>query len=84
MGKRPKTDQWVWVLVQNPGGNEQIVGQKDEQSGISFIPTFLEKEDAQRCYHFLSRERGSRMNSRRSFSRTWPGMQPRGDLWCLS
>jgi hypothetical protein len=58
MGNVPKNDQWVWVLVQNPGGNEQILGQHDEDNDVSFIPVFLEKESAQRCYHLLVREKG--------------------------
>ena len=37
---------WVWVIVLNPGGQEQFLGQHDEEKDISFIPTFLEKEDA--------------------------------------
>jgi hypothetical protein len=37
---------WVWVIVLNPGGKEQFFGQHDEEKGISFIPTFFEKEDA--------------------------------------
>lgn len=60
MDNRPKADQWVWVLIQNPGNNEQIVGQQEEQSGVSFIPVFLQKEDALKCYHFLSLEKGKK------------------------
>ena len=37
---------WVWVIVLNPGGQEQFLGQHDEEKDISFIPTFLEKEEA--------------------------------------
>ena len=47
VSKLIKDDQWVWVVIQNPGGNEQFLGQKDEDKGISFIPTFLEKEEAE-------------------------------------
>lgn len=60
MSHRPKNDQWVWVLIQNPGANEQILGQHDADSDISFIPAFLEKESAQKCYHFLARETGKK------------------------
>jgi hypothetical protein len=60
MGHTPKSNQWVWVLVQNPGEQEQILGQHDEESNISFIPTFLAKEHGQKCYHFMVREKGKK------------------------
>ena len=46
MTKDIKTDSWVYVLVQNPGGDEQIVGQQDIESKIAFIPTFADKDSA--------------------------------------
>ena len=51
-------DQWVWVVVQDPGGDEQLLGQRDERDGISFIPVCLEKEAAIQCLNFLAREKG--------------------------
>ena len=47
-------DQWVWVLIQDPGKNEQIAGQQDVASKLSFIPVFQSKEDAWRCTGRLS------------------------------
>jgi hypothetical protein len=47
-------NQWVWVVIQNPGGNEQFLGQYDKENDIAFIPTFLEKEDALKCLIHLS------------------------------
>lgn len=47
MGLSIKNDQWVWVIIQNPGENETLVGQFDEEFDISFIPVFLDKEAAQ-------------------------------------
>lgn len=58
MKEKLSKEQWVYVLIQNPGGAEQIIGQHDEQSDISFIPAFLEKEDGLKCYHLLKREGG--------------------------
>ena len=29
-------EKWVWVIVQDPEGNEQFLGQVDESEGISF------------------------------------------------
>lgn len=60
MSKLIKDDQWVWVVIQNPGGNEQFLGQKDEEKGISFIPTFLEKEEAEQGLTLMTREKGSK------------------------
>ena len=48
MSKLIKADQWVWVIVQDPGKDEKFLGQFDEEKDISFIPTFLKKEDAQK------------------------------------
>jgi len=53
-----KDDQWVWVVIQNPGGNEQFLGQQDEEKGISFIPTFLGKEEAEQGLMLMAREAG--------------------------
>ena len=49
---------WVWVAVQDPGGNEQILGQQDPESDVDFIPVFLEKEEAQQAFPHLSRKAG--------------------------
>jgi hypothetical protein len=37
---------WVYILVQNLGDGEQIVGQHDKTNDIAFIPMFLDKESA--------------------------------------
>jgi hypothetical protein len=47
---------WVWVVVQDPGGDEQFLGQHDEDKNISYIPTFLEKQDASQCLNLLMRD----------------------------
>jgi hypothetical protein len=47
-------DQWVWVLIQDPGKNEQIAGQQDSETDLAYIPVFLNKEDAWKCTHGLS------------------------------
>ena len=58
MSKLVKDDDWVWVVVQDPEGNEQFLGQYDEDKKESFIPVFLEKEEAQKGLGYLSCERG--------------------------
>ena len=55
-----KADQWVWVIVQDPEKNEQFLGQRDESKGISFIPVFLEKDDAIQCLGRMAREKGKK------------------------
>jgi hypothetical protein len=46
MSKWTDENPWVWVLVQEPGPNERFLGRHDEETGISFIPFFQEKEGA--------------------------------------
>ena len=60
MKNEQKEDRWVWVVVQNPGGKEQFLGQYDKQADISFIPTFDSKEDAQQCFMNMARPKGSK------------------------
>ncbi len=40
-------DQWVWVVVQDPGKEEQFLGQMDEHNQLSFVPAFLDKQAAE-------------------------------------
>ena len=49
MSKLINDDKWVWVIIQNPGLNEKLLGQYDEKNEISFIPVFLDKESAEYC-----------------------------------
>jgi len=51
-----QADTWVWVVVQDPGGDEQFLGQHDDKNDISYIPMFLEKEDALECLNLLKRD----------------------------
>jgi len=56
--KMPKGDQWVWVVIQDPGEKEQFLGQHDHETDESFIPAFLSKEVAQDGLKNLLTERG--------------------------
>ena len=58
MRKEIKPDTWIWVVVQNPGADEQILGQEYEDQNISFIPAFFEKEDAQQCLVHMTTQKG--------------------------
>ncbi len=58
MSKLIEKDQWVWVVIQDPGGVEQFLGRQDAKNDETFIPVFLEKEEAQQGLSFLVREKG--------------------------
>jgi len=62
-----KPDTWIWVIVQNPGTNEQFLGQLDEKTSVSFIPAFYKKEDAQQCLLNLTTERGAKYEAQAIF-----------------
>jgi hypothetical protein len=49
---------FVWVTVIDPGAGEQFLGLHDETDNVDFIPVFLEKDDALKCYHFMARDPG--------------------------
>jgi hypothetical protein len=55
-----KPDTWIWVVVQNPGANEEFLGQEYEDQNVSFIPAFFEKEDAQQCLVHMTTNKGNR------------------------
>jgi len=56
MSKLIQGNPWVWVVVLDPGGNEQFLGQHYKEEDISFIPTFLEKEEALECLDHMTRD----------------------------
>jgi hypothetical protein len=54
MSKLIEPAGWVYVLVQNPGGNEQFVGQQDSETNVSFIPVWQDKNKATQCMNGLA------------------------------
>jgi len=54
------SDSWIWVVVQNPGGDEQFLGQYDDKKDVAFIPAFYEKENAQKAIGNLITEKGKK------------------------
>ncbi|MBT3259326.1 MAG: hypothetical protein HN366_23145 [Deltaproteobacteria bacterium] len=52
-----REDTWLWLVAENPGENEQFLGQIDTENNISFIPTFLEKDAALQGLHLLVRDK---------------------------
>ncbi len=53
-----KEDSWVWIVVQDPEVNDQIVGLEDDEPGVYFIPTFKTKEIALQFFVNMPRETG--------------------------
>lgn len=51
---------WVYVLVQNPGTDDRIVGQVDAEHDISFIPMFMDKEAASQGVLHMAKEKGQK------------------------
>ncbi len=58
MSKLIEKDQWVWIVIQDPGGVEQFLGQQDAKNDETFIPVFLKKEEAHQGLSFLVRDKG--------------------------
>lgn len=53
-------ESWVYVTVEEPGENEKFMGLFDEETGISYIPAFREKEAALTCMLNLPRRAGKK------------------------
>lgn len=51
---------WVYVVVQNPGRNEQILGQHDDRAGIAYIPAFMDKSAATMGIGRLAKAKGGK------------------------
>ena len=49
---------WVYVLVKDPGADEQLVGQHDPENDISFIPAFRNKEAGMQGIIHMVKEKG--------------------------
>ena len=60
MNETIKNDKWVYVVIHGNEGNEQLLGQQDEEKNESFIPVFLKKEEALMNLNLLAREQGSK------------------------
>jgi hypothetical protein len=51
---------WLYVVVQNPETDSQIVGHHDEALDVHFIPAFKSKEEAQQGLLQLPKSRGGK------------------------
>ena len=53
-------EDWLWVMIQDPGPSETVVGMHDEKGAFSFIPMFREKDAALQCFVNLPRKAGKK------------------------
>ena len=60
MPQIPDADTWVYTVIINPGSGEQVLGQLDAETEISYIPIFMEKEVASQGILNLEVTRGTR------------------------
>ncbi len=60
MAEQINKEDWLWVMIQDPGREETIVGMHDEKGAFSFIPMFREKDAALQCFLNLPREPGKK------------------------
>jgi hypothetical protein len=60
MKTRVENDTWVFVAIQNPGEDEKFLGLQNDQMDVSYIPAFLNKEDAQSCLIHLPTKKGKK------------------------
>jgi hypothetical protein len=49
---------WVYVVVQNPGNDEHIVGQEYAENQLAFIPAFINKDAALMGMGNIIKEKG--------------------------
>jgi hypothetical protein len=56
----PASDQWLFVIVMNPGNMPQIAGQHDDTADVSFIPSYVTREDAQQGLLHLTLSKSER------------------------
>ena len=60
MKKKYKDETWLFIIVQNPGGNEEFFGLHEEESDVAYIPAFENKENAQNCLIHLPTQKGNK------------------------
>jgi Protein of unknown function (DUF3110) len=58
MEEKEKIEGWVYVVVCDPGKNEQFFGLYNKEKDIDFIPAFPSKDAANDCFLTLPKEKG--------------------------
>ncbi len=52
-----QTSEWFYCIIQNPGANEeQLMGFKDDETQIEFLPVFKTKEEAEKCFLLMPKD----------------------------
>jgi hypothetical protein len=60
MEEKEKVEGWVYVIICEPGPNEQFLGLYDKDKNVDFIPAFQSKDAANDCFLTLPREKGKK------------------------
>ena len=60
MEEKEKIEGWVYVVVCDPGKNEQFLGLYDKERNVDFIPAFESKVAANDCFLTLPKEKGKK------------------------
>ena len=58
--KPDNSANWVYVMVQDPEAEAQILGQQDTEHNIAFIPVFNDKDAALGAAPYLVKQPGHR------------------------
>ncbi len=53
-------EQWLFVYVCGPEGQQSYFGLHDDEKGVDFIPAFRTKEEANDCFLTMPREKGQK------------------------
>ncbi len=51
---------WIYTVIKDPGAGEQYLGQHEAKSDVSYLPIFLEKDQATQALFHLNVEKGTR------------------------
>ena len=60
MEEKEKIEGWVYVIVCDPGENEQFLGLIEKEKNVNFIPAFANKDAANDCFLTLPKEKGKK------------------------
>lgn len=60
MGEKIKDEDWVYIIVCDPGHDEHMLGFNSKEQDVDFIPTFQTREAANDCLLTLPREKGKK------------------------
>ena len=60
MQRKIEDSRWVYVVVQENEENPQLLGQRDPNGPVPFIPAFLEKSAARKSLPLLAKAAGKK------------------------